>query len=253
MVVVPNGKKIQVKNKASIISGALHSVYSVFQPIIDLKSEKIFGYEALTRGKGKLKRPDELFRFFYQHGEVTYLDLKCLNNSLNAMKKVANDRYLFVNVEPATLGECFKRGNPIEKLLKKISPARRKQIVFELTEGMKARDFSFIKRGVNFIKSFNCKFAIDDVSGIGVKLFKLTSLKPDFLKIDISLISGLSKKKWHQKIVRKLIEIAGESNALIVAEGLETIQDVHAVKSMGIHFAQGFYYARPAKTPLKSL
>ena len=167
-------------------------LYSVYQPIIDIRTEKVFGYEALTRGMGKWRSPEILFRHSYDEGTTVALDLACLESAFGILPTLEKGELLFVNVEPLTLASVFMKGKEGSFLLRKVAPYARR-IVFELTEGMKGRDFKFVKKGAGFLKKSGCQFALDDVAGVGFKLFRLLSLKPHFMKIDIGLILGLHK------------------------------------------------------------
>jgi EAL domain-containing protein (putative c-di-GMP-specific phosphodiesterase class I) len=113
---------------------------------------------------------------------------------------------------------------------------------------MKARDFDYVRRAVHFLKKHGCLFAVDDVAGIGSKFFLLLSLKPDFLKIDISLGKGISKSRLQQGLLRRVLEISHKNGCKVIAEGIENKKDLDYIREMGISFVQGFYFSRPRKT-----
>ena len=226
-------------------------LYSVYQPILNLRTGKVMGYEALTRGEGKKGSPEILFREAYEKGSSIHLDLACLYSALRVLPKLKKHEFLFVNVEPTTLSRAFVHGEAGHFLLKRIT-AHGQQIVFELTEGMKGRDFTLVRKAVKLLRKYHCRFALDDIAGIGFKLFRLLSLKPDFMKIDISLVKGISDSHLHRELVHRLLVLGRRHNSLIVAEGLEYRRDVDLVRKMGIPFVQGFYFARPKKNLSKS-
>lgn len=223
----------------------LESLYSVYQPIVDIRSRKILGYEALTRGVGRWRLPDHLFRNAYEQGFSIALDLECIWQSVRILPRLAAWKLLFVNIEPMTLEHAFVKGGEGEFILRKIGQKSR-QVVFEFTEGMKGRDFWLAKKGVGLLRKFGCRFALDDVAGIGYKFFRLLSLKPEFLKIDISLIRGIVNSHLHQDLVRRLIHLGKKAGSTLIAEGLERREDVKLVTEMGIPYAQGFYFAKPS-------
>ena len=141
---------------------------------------------------------------------------------------------------------AFKRGGRAYQLLKRHAPYR-DQVVFELTQGMKMKDFEFIKKGIGILRKFGFRFAIDDVGGIGARFLKMLSLKPDFIKLDMRLVQGISKNPLHQTIVRQLISIANKNRALMIAEGIEQKKDLDYIRKMGIRYVQGFYFSKPKK------
>ena len=157
---------------------------------------------------------------------------------------------IFVNVEPLTLASVFAEGKARMVLLNRIRPYAR-QVVFELTEGMKGRDFEFVRKGVVFIKRYGCRFALDDVTGVGVKLFRLLTLKPHFIKVDISLIRGLRHSRTKRDVVKSLIALGKMARSLLIAEGVERKNDLALVHQMRIPYVQGFYFGRPQKHLLK--
>ncbi len=227
------------------------SIYSVYQPIVEIGSGRILGYEGLTRGKGEGREPEELFFRAYQRGSTIDLDLRCLRSALRVLPELKRKEYLFVNIEPVTLSNSTLQRREITSLLEKCIPYR-SRIVFELTEGMKPRDFEFIKRGVASLRKQGCQFAIDDVAAVGPKLFQLLSLWPDYLKIDMSLVRGLGLSRVRQALVRRIVGLAKKKGCLIIAEGVEKKRDLEFVRKLGVPYAQGFYFSRPRKKIVKS-
>ena len=225
-------------------------LYSLFQPIVDIRAKKLLGYEALTRRRGKRTSPSLLLRRAYDTGTTVELDLACLRSAFAILPQLRRKELLFVNVEPLTLASLFAEGKERTVLLDRIASYAR-QVVFELTEGMKGRDFEFVKKGVSFIKSYGCRFALDDVAGVGFKLIQLLSLKPHFIKIDISLVRGLQKSRTQREIVSSLISLGKMSRSLLIAEGVEREKDLTFVDQMEIPYVQGFYFGRPQKRLLK--
>jgi len=237
----PAVKKLKKKSKKAFSYG--ETLYSTFQPIIDLGTREIFAYEVLTRSRRKPFGAGKLFRSSYQQGHTLSLDVACLKKAFAALPGLLDGKLLFVNIEPVTLARIFDKGGEGHPLMKQIIPYHEK-IVFELTEGMTSSDFGLIRKGVRALKQYGCRFALDDISGIGVKFFKLLTLKPDFLKLDASLIQDLIKNRWHRLIVRRLIKLASLNRILLIAEGVERKQEFELVRSLGIPYVQGFFFAR---------
>lgn len=179
------------------------------------------------------------------------LDLECLWMAFRILPKLRKNQLLFVNIEPLTLGRIFGKGREGELLLKKFSRYARR-VVFEITQGMKTADFPFIKKAVAYLTKKGFRIAIDDVSGIGSRLLLLASLKPHFLKIDISLVRGIRENHLHQDIVQHAILLGKKVSASIVAEGVEKREDVEYIRQIGIPYAQGFYFSHPKRQLLRS-
>jgi len=226
-------------------------LYTVFQPIVNPLTREIFAYEALTRVKGKKRCPLDLFMHAHEHGYAVELDLFCMSRAFEKLDSIGENQKLFVNIEPITVGHTFSRGRAREAFVKKIAPYK-DRLVFELTESMQPRDFEVMKAGITFLQKSGFSFAIDDVAGIGTKLFSLLTLNPQFIKIDISLIKGVAENFLHQELLRKLVKISRMYHATLIAEGLETREDVEFVNHVGIFYHQGFYFAKPNKQLARS-
>ena len=234
-----NKEKLTHKKKAPPLK-----FETVYQPIINISSGQIVAYEGLTRINGE--SPVNLLRQAYQGGKIVSFDFKCLRSALKILPELKEDRLLFVNVEPIPMMQAFRKRQDGEELMRKIKDYTGR-VVFELTEGVKQADFPLIQKSVHFIRSMGFRFALDDLADIGSKTFKFASLKPSFFKIDIGLISGIAYNQLNQEIVRQMVRLCLMNNSMIIAEGVEHKADLDFVKKMGIHYAQGFYFARPRK------
>ena len=225
-------------------------VYSVYQPIVDIATGDVIGYEALARSAKEM--PAEMFRRSYEKGTVIPFDFHCLESAVKVLPELREGQRLFLNIEPLTLEQAFSRGKEGEEFLKGLK-AYSDKIVFELTEGVKKSDFAFIQRGVEFIRAFGYRFALDDVDDISVKTAKLTSLRPDFLKIDLQLVQGIAGNYLNQQIVSEMVHLGRVNGSEMIAEGVEDQADLRFIRNMGIRYAQGFFFAKPTKELIFSL
>ncbi len=225
-----------------------HDLSSVYQPIVDLVDHDILGYEALSRIDGKA--PLNLLRESYQDGEVMEFDFACLNSAVKILPKLAPGKLLFLNLEPITLFQAFVTKGLGDQFLRKLKPFANR-IVLELTEGVRMKDLEPIRKGVAFIRKRNFQVALDDFTDIGPKTFAVSSLKVDYMKIDLALIMGISENKLHQQIVRELVRLANMYGSHLVAEGIENESDLLYVRKLGIRYGQGYYFAKPTATVLE--
>lgn len=226
------------------------TVYSVYQPIVDIATGDVVGYEALARGEKEM--PSEMFHKSYENGTVIPFDFHCLESAIKVLPELQEGQYLFLNIEPMTLEQAFSIGKEGEEFLKGLK-AYSSQIVFELTEGVKKSDFAFIQRGVEFIRALGYRFALDDIDDISVKTSQLASLKPDFLKIDLQLVQGIASNYLNQQIVREMVHLGRVNGSEMIAEGVEHRSDLEFIRNMGIRYGQGFFFAKPAKELIFSL
>ncbi|HOW87403.1 MAG TPA: EAL domain-containing protein [Candidatus Omnitrophota bacterium] len=219
-------------------------IHSVYQPIVDIATGDVIGYEALARSEKEM--PAEMFRRSYEKGNVIPFDFHCLESAIKVLPELQEDQYLFLNIEPLTLEQAFSKGKEGEDFLKGLKSYAGK-VVFELTEGVKKSDFAFIQRGVEFIRAFGYRFALDDIDDISAKTSQLASLKPDFLKIDLQLVQGIANNYLNQQIVREMVHLGRVNGSEMIAEGVEQQSDLNFIRNMGIRYAQGFFFAKPAK------
>jgi len=227
-----------------------HDLSSVYQPIVDLVDHDILGYEALSRIDGKA--PLNLLRESYQDGEVMAFDFACLSSAVKILPKLAPGKLLFLNLEPITLFQAFVANGLGDKFLKKLKPYANR-IVLELTEGVRMKDLEPIRKGVTFIRKRKFQVALDDFTDIGPKTFAVSSLKVDYMKIDLALIMGISENKLHQQIVRELVRLANMYGSHLVAEGIENEHDLVYVRKLGIRYGQGYYFAKPTAAILEKI
>ena len=225
-------------------------VYSVYQPIVDIATGDVIGYEALARSEKEM--PADMFRRSYEKGTVIPFDFHCLEAAIKVLPELQEGQYLFLNIEPLTLEQAFSKGKEGEEFLKGLR-AYTDRIVFELTEGVKKSDFSFIQRGVEFIRAFGYRFALDDIDDVSAKTTQLASLRPDFLKIDLQLVQGIASNHLNQQIVREMVHLGRMNGSEMIAEGVEHPSDLDFIRKMGIRYGQGFFFAKPAKELILSL
>ncbi len=225
-------------------------IHSVYQPIVDIATGDVLGYEALIRSEKEM--PAEMFRRSYEKGTVIPFDFHCLDSSIRVLPELRESRFLFVNIEPLTLEQAFSSGKEGEEFLVGLKRYA-KNVVFELTEGVKKSDFAFIQRGVEFIRAFGYRFALDDVDDISVKTSQLASLRPDYLKIDLQLVQGIASNYLNQQIVREMVHLGRMNGAEMIAEGVEHRSDLDFIRNMGIRYGQGFFLARPGRELIDSL
>jgi EAL domain-containing protein (putative c-di-GMP-specific phosphodiesterase class I) len=126
-------------------------------------------------------------------------------------------------------------------------------VVLELTEHAPVHDYPRLLGAVRALRDTNVRVAIDDV-GAGYASFRhLLNLRPDVLKIDISLCRFIERDRARQVLAEGLVSFGRELGATVVAEGIETGDELEAVRKLGVDSAQGYFLGRPASPPLDDL
>ncbi|MDP3510174.1 MAG: EAL domain-containing protein [Candidatus Melainabacteria bacterium] len=212
---------------------------TVYQPIMDLNSEKIAGYEVLTRGPdGSFESPADFFRICIENNILTTVDLQCLQLCLEDAPNVGHNMRLHVNLFPSTLLET-----PVENLIK-LFPQERNGTTYclEISEQQFITEPGYLREAINALKQAGILVAIDDVGFGRSSLETLILLEPDLVKVDRKYVSGISVEPSKARLLRRLANVAKSLGAEIVAEGIEDRNDLPLLKEMGINYGQGFLW-----------
>jgi len=217
-------------------------IYTLFQPVHDLRKGEIIGYEALTRGPaGPLQAAANLFHAAAAHGLRTTLEMLCFRRALEDAGFIPPGRLLFLNFHPITLAEHW------EAILDDLGGLRR-QAVIEITES--AGQIRFCAKAQEQLRAAGVRIAMDDVGAGDRALANMCEFPADFLKLDRSFIEGLMKLKngaadRYRSMVRTLVDYAQRAGIEVIAEGVETEKQLLETTMAGIHLVQGFYFAKP--------
>lgn len=222
------------------------TIETVFQPIISFEDNKIIGYEALSRGPQgtEYENPYLLFDAAAEADILFELDRLCRKKALLNAKSISPMYRLFINCLPSAVHDPEFKDAYLKSFLNevKIKPVN---IVLEITEREAIENYDLFKEAVSYYSGLGFAIAVDD-TGTGYSgLETLFELKPDFIKIDISIVRAIDKNIVKQELARALIAIAKELNSTVIAEGVETEDELNTLKKIGIPLGQGFLFARP--------
>jgi len=225
---------------------ARKALHTLIQPIVDLRSEKPLGFEALTRGPNGhlLQRPDLMFQAAQQFDRVYELDALCLETAITHYGKLNQQAQLFLNFSPVSLFMLADTSSSIlEHLLaNNLSPAN---VVLEVSERFPIENLAEFVQQLNQLKELGFGIAIDDL-GTGYSGLKLWSeIQPDYVKIDRHFIHQLDQDAVKQSFVSSVVHLCEQLDCEVIAEGIETLGELNLVRSLGIHFAQGFLLGKP--------
>lgn len=214
----------------------------VFQPIIELRDGAVIGVEALARFSLRPRRPPD--QWFSEAGTVglrTELEVVATRNALRAADGLPREIDLFVNVSPATLCSAELRSVIAETTLE--------HIVFEITEHAPVDDYDALAETITSLRHAGVRVAIDDVGAGFSSLRHVIRLRPDFIKLDITLTQGVERDPIRAALVGTLLSFAAEASAQVIAEGIETKPQLRALRKIGVPLGQGFLLGRPGPMP----
>ncbi|HEY8676432.1 MAG TPA: EAL domain-containing protein [Candidatus Dormibacteraeota bacterium] len=212
---------------------------TVLQPIVDLISGAAVGYEALARFEGETPQaPDVWFAAAEKVGLGLELELAAVRSALEHLDEVAPDAYLAVNVSPATA---------ITSEFAALIEGGTERIVIEVTEHAAIGDYPQFNSSVARLRFRGMRYAVDD-AGAGFATFShILSTKPDIVKLDMFLIRDIHRDLARRALLHGLLYFIEQINATAVAEGVETLEEAEALKRLGVHCAQGYYFGRPGE------
>ncbi|GER65894.1 hypothetical protein BpJC7_18280 [Weizmannia acidilactici] len=231
-----------------IISGSLTSY---FQPIIRMKDNKIYGYESLLRTNFPKRNipPGLLFDVAHKTGLHSLLDLRAREAALEARAgKLPGGVKSFINFLPASIYDykvCLRQTfTMIEQ--HDISP---QDLVFEVVETEKISNVHFLKSILDVYRELEVEVALDDLGSGYATLETLKILNPNYVKIDRFFISHCDQNKVKQRFLQEVMNIANATGIFVLAEGIERKEELEYCKSIGMHYAQGYFIGKPSPEP----
>ncbi len=220
----------------------------VYQPIVSLGgSGTVFGYEALARTVDRtwFAHPSELFWFAEKEGLTYSLDRLAREKAIDGCTRLGGEQKLFINVMAQIMEDpCFLPGQTLNLLEQRgLSP---RNVVFEITERSSIDDFASVKRALEHYRRQGYQIAIDDVGAGYSSLQSIVELRPDYLKVDRSIIQNIHQDEIKEHILHTLLELANKLDIPVIAEGIEEAHELAKVQGMGVQYAQGYLLGRPA-------
>lgn len=246
-----NGRAAEQLAIEEIIGRGL--ITPVYQPVVSLHNGTIHGYEALSRisQPGIIDNSEELFARSGEYGLASALEMLCRKKALGNVKGLNIPGKIFLNVSPALFQTSDHERGITATLLEELQ-LERSRIVFELTERTVIEDYELFLRGVAHYREQGYSIAIDDLGSGYAGLQILARLEPEYVKLARFLIANIDRSSTRQALVEALVAFCNKIGALVIAEGIERPEELAYLKSVGIHFGQGYLLAKPSPSPLPS-
>ncbi len=224
-------------------------IKTVFQPIVSLRDGSVIGYEALSRVtcESAIANPEELFRIAGESSRLWDLELLCRSTALQTAylkTGITLKKKLFLNVNPDVMHDTKFRQGFTKEYLKNYG-AVPEDIIFEITERNAASDMEGFHGAVSHYKDQNYKIAIDDAGAGYSGLNLISDINPHYIKLDMNLIRNIDKDSIKFALVKSMTELSHVANISLVAEGVETQEELATLIDLGVQYAQGYYLQRP--------
>ncbi|MBN2049837.1 MAG: EAL and GGDEF domain-containing protein [Spirochaetales bacterium] len=228
-------------------------VTSWMQPIVDLYSGTVFGYEMLARGKESLFSPVALFSQAREEGLTWELERLCRKAALKKIASLPREyrrRSFFINVSPKIVSQPEFQNGFTKKTIEELGLGNT-AIVLEVTETTSVDDYNLFEEVIRHYIHEGFKIALDDFGSGHSGLITLVAVTPHFMKIDRELIAGLHRSSYKQNLVRAICEFADTVGSNVLAEGVETVEELRTAFRLGARYAQGYLLGKPAPEPME--
>lgn len=214
----------------------------LFQPIVHLRTRRVAGFEAVARFTLEPERPAEAwFAEAVAVGLVKELELGTARVALATMDRLAADTYLSINLSPETASSPEFRDLLIE--------VDHDRLVVEMTEHTPVEDYPKLNAAVQDLRWRGVRLAIDDVGAGFASLRHILELSPDFIKLDVTLTRDIDRERPRRILAGALTTFAKAMGTEIVAEGIQTKEELAVLRSLDVTFGQGYYLGVPGPLP----
>lgn len=220
------------------------SIGTLFQPIVDLSTLQVVGYEALSRGPAgsEIENPEVIFEIARDFDLVWDLEALCIENVRPWIGELCSRGHLFFNVESLFIQQLQQRGSEVFETFFSCHES----VVIEVTERSAIRDYRTFRRTLHQLKAMGFKIAIDDCGSGYATLEAVAELQPDYLKVGHSLFRNVEHDAIRRRIVDLIARTAESIGAKTIAEAIETEEQLRVCRELGITEGQGYLFAAPA-------
>lgn len=215
----------------------------IFQPIADLRNGEVVGVEALSRFPGMPEQvPAKWFAEAASVGLGVELEILAVRQAVEILGELPEPVYLSVNVSPAAAMS--------PQLVQALVGVPLHRLVLEITEHAQVVDYEALNAALRRLRSQGVRLAVDDAGSGFSSLRHILRMSPDIIKLDISLTHGIDNDSVLRALGYALSSFASAIDAAVIAEGVETEREVHALRFLQVAYGQGFYLRRPGPPPL---
>ncbi|MEW5736950.1 MAG: EAL domain-containing protein [Thermodesulfobacteriota bacterium] len=225
-------------------------VSTVFQPIVDLNSLAVIGYEALSRGpaNSEFVSPTLLFLMASECGLSFELDRICRRKALERVKSMDRNTKVFVNTLSMTIHDPEFRGLYLKELLADLE-IKPENVVFEISEKLAIDNYELFRDAMRHYMDVGIVHAGDDMGTGYSDLERIMELNPGYLKVDISFVRGVDKSYMKQQIIKAMVTLSKSIGSQVIVEGVETRAEYEKLRELEVPYGQGFLFGRPSAEP----
>ncbi len=224
-----------------------------YQPIVDGRSGRTLGFEALARWTSPVLgpvSPAEFIPIAEQHGRINLITRLLLSRALREAKSWPGEPYLSFNLSPHDLAVE-------ENVLRIIAAVNHsgiapRRINFEITETAVMRDFDQAAHSIELLRVLGCQISLDDFGTGYSSLNHVHKLPLSKIKIDRCFVDRIDARPASYKIVKSVLTLCSEMGLAAIAEGVERLEEVEVLRALGVDAMQGYYFSKPLTGELAS-
>ncbi|NYD22350.1 EAL domain-containing protein [Kineococcus aurantiacus] len=217
---------------------------TVVQPVVDLRTGRVVGAEALSRftsPAGLARRPEQVFSDARSAGVGVELEQAAIASALPLLGRLPPGAYLSVNASPEALAD--------PRSLDLLLSGRPDRLVVEVTEHAPVADYGALREATAHLRRHGARIAVDDAGAGFASLQHVLQLTPDIVKLDIAFVHGIDTDPARRAVARALVGFASELGSTVVAEGVEREGELTVLTELGVDCGQGYLLGRPTATP----
>ena len=221
----------------AIVEGGI--IQMVFQPIMDLRDRSTVGLEALARFPLEpVRSPDAWFAAAASVGALEDLELAAVGAVLACFDSIDPELSIGINLSPSTAAS--------PRFTAMLAGVALERVLIEITEHAPVDDYDALATALAPLRRRGLRVAVDDAGAGFASLRHILRLAPDVVKVDMSLIRGIESHPGQRAVTRALISFAEETGAQLVAEGIETEEELEVLRALGANVGQGYLLGRPS-------
>lgn len=221
-------------------------IRTLVHPVFRLEDLGIVGYEVLSRGPegGEFEHPDKLFSVAYDADLVVRLERLCRLRAFEAAPALPEGRLLFINIEPDAVADPDLRDIMFTTLYigSGVNPD---SVVFEISERCAITDYAAFRSTLEYLRTLGFRIAMDDGGAGYASLQSLAEVRPEWLKIDMSLVTDIDTDEIRRTLVTSMVMLAERLGINLIAEGIERVEQLETLRALGVGYGQGFLFCEP--------
>jgi len=214
------------------------SIRVAFQPIVELATKHVIGYEALARFPGdSVISPQRWFAEAAEVGLQLEIEMAAIGAALAHLGDLPADAFISLNVSPLTAGSA--------ELRDALTSVEGSRVVLEIAENAAAHGYEQVTEAVDALRELGVRVALDDTGSGTVSFSNLFDVHADIIKIDIDVTRGIAFNPMKEAMASALKSLADRSGAMSLAEGIETEEELDLLKGLEVEAGQGYLFGRP--------